>query len=409
MNNDVLYLSKDVVFYVNSVKMIKQIIKRNNLTPDQVNIICADTEKNKKDLKKIGHSVSKAPGRGKPHKMFTFCTRTTYVGADFYSTCAWSVIVSDCKIDALSTDIRMDFPQIMGRQRLKENVFRDECLFIYKLSDSEITIEEFENISRLKLKESEIDILNFRSLSALEDVGCRSSKLLEDLRYRIQVKRYSQDYTGINELTGEVVINKLVYLAEKRAFELRSNVYKNEVRVYDEFLNSSLPDIISLERSEKLTNHLETLSGILLSSGRFSEKMKYICDFLLDEEFYGYVSISDIRNLPRNYRNYLNILGPEKIKSLGYRESDIMNEIYNIQSKDVLFLEFSNIFKLGTRYTLKDIKEIISNIYVKLNLSKAPKATDLLEYFEVKQVLIYDPETKKQSKGYEIIGLKIKE
>ena len=113
--------------------MIKSIITRNKLTQDQVNVICAKTKANKDILKKIGISLGKAPLKGEPHKMFTFCTRTTYVGADFYSTCASSVIVSDCKIDSLSTDIRMDFPQIMGRQRLAENKFKDECIFIYKL------------------------------------------------------------------------------------------------------------------------------------------------------------------------------------------------------------------------------------------------------------------------------------
>ena len=39
--------SREVVFYTNSVKMITSTITRNNLTPDQVNIICADTDKNK--------------------------------------------------------------------------------------------------------------------------------------------------------------------------------------------------------------------------------------------------------------------------------------------------------------------------------------------------------------------------
>ena len=131
--NGIAHQSKEVVFYTNSVKFIISTIKRNGLTPDQVNVICADTNKNKNSLKKIGLELGTAPLEGEPHKMFTFCTRTTYAGADFYSTSAMSVIVSDCSIDALSTDIRMDFPQIMGRQRLKENVFRDECIFIYKL------------------------------------------------------------------------------------------------------------------------------------------------------------------------------------------------------------------------------------------------------------------------------------
>ena len=148
--NKNVYESKELVFYVNSVKMIRSIIKRNNLTPDQVNIICANTKSNQDTLEKIGHRIGTAPLIGEPHKMFTFCTRTTYVGADFYSTNAYTVVVSDCKIDSLTSDIRMDFPQIMGRQRLKENVFRNECTFIFSLADNSITLEQFKEISEKK-------------------------------------------------------------------------------------------------------------------------------------------------------------------------------------------------------------------------------------------------------------------
>ena len=162
-----IYQSREVVFYVNSVKMIRSAIKRNNLTPDQVNIICADTERNKLSLRKIKFELGTSPLFGQPHKMFTFCTRTTYAGADFYSTNALSVIVSDCGINSLATDIRMDFPQIMGRQRLNENVFRDECIFIYKLSDSKITMDEFKQLSEEKLKTSNEDLKNFQVISRL--------------------------------------------------------------------------------------------------------------------------------------------------------------------------------------------------------------------------------------------------
>ena len=61
---------------------------------------------------------------------------------------------------------------------------------------------------------------------------------------------------------------------------------------------------------------------------------------------------------------------------------------------------------LGYKYSLKEIKGTIALIYQSLGLSKTPKATDILEYFNVKEVFIYDPVTKKQSKGYLIQSLK---
>ena len=104
------------------------------------------------------------PVQGEINKMFTFCTRTTYLGADFYSTNAFTIICSDCNIKTLVIDISLDLPQIVGRQRLKENVFRNEVLFLYKANtkaDATInkTQEEFDEM--IKEKKEETNRLNY--------------------------------------------------------------------------------------------------------------------------------------------------------------------------------------------------------------------------------------------------------
>lgn len=61
---------------------------------------------------------------------------------------------------------------------------------------------------------------------------------------------------------------------------------------------------------------------------------------------------------------------------------------------------------VNKRYTLKEIKEIVKSIYDELGLSKTPKATDILDVFEVKSIVIIDKVTKKRIAGYEILSLK---
>ena len=403
--------SMEVVFYMNSVRMITSTIIRNNLTPDQVNIICADTERNKRQLERIGHYIGTAPLKGDSHKMFTFCTRTTYAGADFYSTNALSVIVSDCKIDSLSTDIRMDFPQIMGRQRLKENVFRDECIFIYKLSDETITMEEFERISKEKLRLSQVDLNTFRAVKedSLTD-NENLTRMMYDLRLRIKTDKYSGDYTGIQERTGTPVINKLVMISERRAFELRSNVYKNDVQVYNEFakVSTDLSYEDFLEREETLNS----LRFIYNSTGTFESKMRSICDFLLNPRWFGHVHISDLFWLPLSVRNYLIQLGPKRIKEIGCREGEIRKELLGLGRKDkpefptnIIKSNFSKEFIIGERYSLKNIKKIISKLYTVNGITKTPKATDLEEFFNVRKCTINLKDGKRVN-GYEILSLK---
>ena len=397
----VIHESREVVFYVNSVKMIGSIIKRNKLSPDQVNIICSNTKSNQESLGKIGHSIGKAPLKGEPHKMFTFCTRTTYSGADFYSTNALSVIVSDCKIDSLSTDIRMDFPQIMGRQRLKENVFRDECIFIFSLADNTITMEQFDEISKNKLSRSSLDLKNFSLILDSNPEG--ASIILSDIRVRIKTFGYKQDYTGINTKSGSLVVNKLVLLSERRAFELRSGVYRDIISVYNEL--ESISDNVDLGLTSNLSFDIEETKKSFEASGRFVDKMKTICSLILDKQR-GRISVSDISWIPRNYRNYLNYLGPEKIRALKYEELELKKAMNDLQSNDLVKNEFLKIFLIGEKYLLKDVKDIVKKIYINLNITKTPKATDLELYFNVKNCLIYNSETKKQSRGYEILSLK---
>ena len=78
-------ISNEGVFYVNSVKSICRIIKKNNLTPDNTNVLCAKTDANerkiqeafgltKKELKKkygLDSCLGTIPTKDEPHKMFT--------------------------------------------------------------------------------------------------------------------------------------------------------------------------------------------------------------------------------------------------------------------------------------------------------------------------------------------------
>ena len=57
-------------------------------------------------------------------------------------------------------------------------------------------------------------------------------------------------------------------------------------------------------------------------------------------------------------------------------------------------------------YSLKDIKIALSGIYHYFGIHKAPKAVDILEYYNVRSVSLYDPTTKKRFKGYELISIK---
>lgn len=151
--------SKEVVFYVNSVANITNLIKRAKLKPDQVNILVADTPDNSKKIKKrLGRkfNIGRVPLRNEPRKMFTFCTRTVYLGADFYSDNAQTVVLSDANLETLAVDISLDLPQILGRQRLRENPWKDEATVYFRhlLDKNKINEKSFDERIDWKLKKT---------------------------------------------------------------------------------------------------------------------------------------------------------------------------------------------------------------------------------------------------------------
>ena len=106
--------------------------------------------------------------------------------------------------------------------------------------------------------------------------------------------------------------------------------------------------------------------------------------------------------IPINYQNYINILGFEKIKTLKYRESDIISYIQsqqNLQNSSI-----TSLFNVGDKYTKKQIKEILANFYSLNNITKTPKASDLEQYYILKTIKL--KVNDKWENGFEIIKKK---
>lgn len=141
--------STEAVFYFNSVTEIIRVINKSGLTSEQVNILCSNTEDNRRKLKKIKHYIGKIPMENEPNKMFTFCTSTCYIGADFYSKCASTYIFADPNLKCLALDISLDLPQIAGRQRDRENPFKNNITIFYKTTRGE-NLEDRQAFDRLQ-------------------------------------------------------------------------------------------------------------------------------------------------------------------------------------------------------------------------------------------------------------------
>ena len=63
-------------------------------------------------------------------------------------------------------------------------------------------------------------------------------------------------------------------------------------------------------------------------------------------------------------------------------------------------------FKTGNIYKLVDIKTELRSIYTRLGINKAPKASELLNYFNVKDRVVVDKSTGKRYASYQLISIR---
>lgn len=365
--------AKEVVFYINSVTNIISLIKYSKLQPNEVNILCADTRRNRTKIKKrLGtkYKIGTVPLMGEKRKMFTFCTRTVYLGADFYSDCARTIILSDSNITSMTVDISLDIPQIMGRQRLGINPWKNIGELYYIDSFNTVPLDQFNAYVDQKIEKTNTLIKTIESIP--NPTKDNLNVLLDKITSAREVERYEKDYSVVfndGHDNKSVILNNLVLLAERRAWEIQNSDYTNT----SQFASAGLDMEIS-----KVSEFFDRLKGI----NTFIDQLKLVCEYkdkLTDTEFSMILT-----QVPTKIYNIINQIGVEKCRALSYNITDI-NRYVEFKSKQELIVEDlqSKLVK-GKRYTSDEIKDLLKESYLKFNLNIVPKVKDFEKYFEGK-------------------------
>ena len=140
------------------------------------------------------------------------------------------------------------------------------------------------------------------------------------------------------------------------------------------------------------------------------EKLRFLCESNLSKEAVDIV----LNQIPDSdyIKSYYTLLGPDRLKNLGYKRNNIEKELGIVTFSDELLLDsvYSE-FKVGDKLLLSNIKDRLSSIYSSINYSATPKAKDLLKWFEIKESTMrttIDGE-KKVMKYYELLKSKEQE
>ena len=390
-----IVFSTEAVFYFNSISDIIRVINKTNLLSSQVNIICANDKENQDKLSKIGHSIGKIPLKGEKNKMFTFCTKTAYIGSDFYSDNASSYVFADPNIKSLALDISLDLPQIVGRQRNRENPFKNNIIIFYRtIRKTEMENREtFDKTQEERRKETQRLLDGFNKLSIEEQ-----KSYIQKLKADIEVSKYENDFISISKKTNQPVYNSFIDIANERGWEVSQRDYQDKISVTKSL--ESLSSNISEYQSDLEKEVQDFLDNKFYSTGIFEKKMKMYCEFM--DKHKGNKEVSDIiyfKIKDPKYRKYYNFYGTKGCKAVSYIEKKLLLGMINTSKSDELSSIIYKNFKVGDRVIPGEVKITLQDIYRDLGITSKAKATDLGKYFKLTRTKIALP-NKKTKEGY---------
>lgn len=395
--------SKECVIFLNSVTNIVNIIKQTGLQSDEVNIIVAFTGENEFLVKKLGkdkqgiaYEIGSIPLKGEPHKKFTFCTSTAFAGCDFYSTCASTFVVSDNKKANTSIDIATELAQIAGRQRLECNPFRNTITFIYNVDVGESKESSYKATLNEKWQKS-VKNANYKNSVTDKDL---KEDLIKETNDSQRLNKYSISYVWYDSVNQRFSVNRMAYLNDNFSYDVQKENYLDGISVRKQLEDSGF----NVNENEVHSDYEEQLECIIKKEG-FSDRMKRYCEYRKNKENCQYFIADAI--MERQYEDlklYYDSLGYERIKALGYKESNLKNEMMSKQVTYYLYKEFRTIFPVGTRLLTDIIKLKMEEVYARYGIRQKGVASHLEKKFGIKIKSVKIPLADGSRKGgYEFI------
>lgn len=377
---------KELYFFVNSVKGIKNIIEGAGLTNGEVRVICADSIENRRTLD--GIEISTTASDNKP---YTFCTSTVFYGSDFYSESGLVVIVSDRRNQNTRLDVATDIIQIAGRIRNEDNPFRHIIFHIYNTGGKKQTRGDLDAYLKERILSAESLIKQFNKA---DEYGKRA------LAERVKMKD-EHEFAMYDEGSNTVELNKMKinYLIYK--FESVDEVYKNGATIREAYAKAGMDTSVSQQWDYISEQYMQEVTT--------GKKFKYLyLEYLNEQKRMVFnqrtARAREIESIYPTMYNISQYLTPKEVEQKYYNITKVNELLYQRlpQTQTAIKEGLRSIYREEEFYSNKFIKNIFKALYDKLCIKATPKATDMTKYYQV------EPEkvsiNGKRENGYRIIA-----
>ena len=258
------------------------------------------------------------------------------------------------------------------------------------------------------------DIVDYIKTVTLEELDKLPNSPNKDMKNSLKGKKEAKKIISYLFDTVEEVDNYLLTLTDKLGDTISyttaldyisqdSTIDQDKLRNYYEIKRRSDTGIYTEDKiiNEEVSNFLkvyETLTTMY-------DKLRYLCESPISQDAKEIVlaQMSDSDEI----KSYYTTIGPQRLYELGYSITKIRKELGVITfSPNLLIDSIYSSFNVGEKYTLADLKQKISNIYSLINYKKTSKAIDIMNYFKIKEISVYEKNpngSRKRVRCYKLI------
>lgn len=369
VQDNVVY-SREACFFLNEVNSIRNIIIQNGLKPKEVTILCSESKTSK--LPKGFTTGGLCTNKNNPvNKTFTFCTKASFEGVDFYSTNASTYIFINAGKECQTLDIILDIPQILGRQRLDINPFKHDATIYYKTIPAKETKEEFQRRqSEMEQKSNEIlDTFNNTSKEA-------KALMVKFCRERALENKFTDNYIDIVQENGHMTIgfNYLVMVAQWNRWHQRNHYYNDPCQL--------LTRIRSAVRAHRKPIEVKQFEEWYYNASD-KDKLSGYANFRIQYPKYD-MPIRQNPFIDFEFHRWYDALGYDILSGLKFQKDDVERYYNEMCAQESIREACRQVFQIGALYSKRKVKVILQKIYNSLGLiGKKAKATDLKQYLTV--------------------------
>ena len=228
-----------------------------------------------------------------------------------------------------------------------------------------------------------------------------------DKIFNIKSSNDSRDYSLFKYLYNKHIneFHGTLYKVEGKRI-IKTNAKEVDVdfwRVHTKNLEDTLCPIEGIDEAYRPV--INDFMNAFISTNLFVCRMRMYCEFMdanKDDEFL--TDIIDHCVCDPKFRNYYNLFGTSGCRAVGFQEARIIYMMNDLMKKDQLREAIVKKFPIKMRISKKKAKGELGEIYNSLGINATPKATEIENYLELREVKI--PEGGKRVNGYEIIALK---